>query len=209
MVDEPGRQDSDTAFLSEDAPAHPDRRRNARHLTILRVGKLASSETQELCLIRNISAGGIMAHVYLPHQVGERIMVELKGGHRLPATVRWVRPGHIGAQFDTPVDIEAVLAADPAEPGTRPRAPRLEIMRRARISVRDTMADAVVRDFSQGGARIETEEAIAAGETIFITIDGFDTKRAIVRWARGNDHGLEFTQTIKLQDFMTGLQNAQ
>jgi hypothetical protein len=208
MVDQSGHYDVDVFSVPEETSLPPERRIARRHLTILRVGKLVSDTSQELCLIRNISAGGIMAHVYRSHHVGERILIELKGGHRLPGTVRWVRDGHIGAQFDTPINVEQVLAADPVDPGTRPRAPRLDVTRDAQIRVDDAVSGVVVRDISQGGARIEAAQPIAVGETIVITIQGFEAKRAIVRWKRGSNYGLEFPQTIKLQDFMTGLQKA-
>ena len=50
--------------FSREAPPPPrERRRQARHLTILKVGTLIVDGGRELCLIRNISAGGLMAHV--------------------------------------------------------------------------------------------------------------------------------------------------
>src|SRR5579875_2929966 len=66
------------------APRPPDRRRDTRHLTILRVGALIGTEGRELCLIRNISAGGLMAHVYSRHENGERVAIELKGNQQTP-----------------------------------------------------------------------------------------------------------------------------
>lgn len=206
MVDDSDHYDTDAFSLSIETPSLPERREGQRHLTILRVGKLVSGETQELCLIRNISAGGLMAHVYLPHDIGQHIVVELKGGHQLAATVRWAKDGHIGAEFETRINVEQVLAADPVDPGTRPRAPRLDITRDARIRVRDVVGKALIRDISQGGARIETRQEIPLGETIVITINGFEAKQAVVRWTGDDQYGLEFPQTISLHDFMTGLQ---
>ena len=207
MVDDSERYDTEAFSLSVETPSPPDRRGARRHLTILRVGKLVSGESQELCLIRNISAGGIMAHVYLPHEEGERIVVEMKGGHQLSGTIRWVKDDHIGAQFDTPINVEQVLAADPVAPGTRPRAPRLDITRDARIRVRDVVGKARILHLSQGGARLETGQAIPIGETIIVTIQGFEPRQAIVRWVNDEQYGLEFPQTISLHEFMSGLQN--
>ncbi len=53
----------ETTFSFSSAAPQPDRRRQTRHLTILRVGTLIIEGRRELCLIRNISAGGLMAHV--------------------------------------------------------------------------------------------------------------------------------------------------
>ena len=49
--------------LAAATPPPPERRRGQRHLTILRVGALTIDGTRELCLVRNISAGGVMALV--------------------------------------------------------------------------------------------------------------------------------------------------
>jgi len=53
-----------TFSFSTRAPQPPERRRDTRHITILRVGTILVDGRRELCLIRNISAGGLMAHVY-------------------------------------------------------------------------------------------------------------------------------------------------
>src|SRR4051812_28657856 len=72
------RHEETTFSFSEKPPQPPERRSAARHLTILRVGALVGPHGRELCLVRNISAGGLMAHVYSNHRMGERVAVELK-----------------------------------------------------------------------------------------------------------------------------------
>ena len=75
--------------FSPRAPQPPERRRETRHLTILRVGALIGPNGRELCLIRNISAGGLMAHVYSHHSTGGRVAVELKSNQAVPGEVRF------------------------------------------------------------------------------------------------------------------------
>src|SRR4051812_22549939 len=86
----------DTSFsFSKLAPSPPaDRRDNARHLKILRVGTLIIGDHRELCLIRNISAGGLMAHVYSNLTVGQEISVSLKSAQLLTGTVAWLKDGN-------------------------------------------------------------------------------------------------------------------
>src|SRR3954470_21149275 len=101
----------ETVFsFSKLAPQPPERRRDARHLTILRVGALIGPQGRELCLIRNISAGGLMAHVYSPHADGERVAVELKGNQQTPGKVAWVSDSNIGIAFDEPIAAAAAAA---------------------------------------------------------------------------------------------------
>jgi hypothetical protein len=49
--------------LSDDMPAPPERRQSYRNLSVLRTAILRTSCGEELCLVRNISAGGLMAPV--------------------------------------------------------------------------------------------------------------------------------------------------
>ena len=81
------RHEETTFSFSAEAPPPPDRRRDARHLTILRVGALVGTAGRELCLIRNISGGGIMAHVYCRHVPGEKVSIELKSEEPIEGTI--------------------------------------------------------------------------------------------------------------------------
>ena len=64
--------------LSASPPASPDRRTGERHLSLLRVGALVIGDRRELCLIRNISAGGMMIRPYSTVAVGTRVSVEVR-----------------------------------------------------------------------------------------------------------------------------------
>src|SRR3712207_2902356 len=104
----------ETTFSFSTSAPQPDRRRHGRHLTILRVGALIIGGRRELCLIRNISAGGLMAHVYSAMQVGQRLAVELKGDQAVAGEVAWVEDANIGITFDEPIDVEEILAIQAA-----------------------------------------------------------------------------------------------
>jgi len=75
--------------LSSDAPAQPDRRQGERYVSLLRVGALITNGRRELCLIRNISAGGMMIRPYSTVAAGARVSVELKHGESLTGTAQW------------------------------------------------------------------------------------------------------------------------
>src|SRR5262249_45077328 len=46
--------------IAATAPTQPDRRESERYLSLLRVGSIEVGGQRELCLIRNVSAGGMM-----------------------------------------------------------------------------------------------------------------------------------------------------
>src|SRR5688572_2342545 len=119
----------ETGFsLSDEVPTPPERRDQERYVTILRVGVLVIDGRRELCLIRNISAGGLMAHVYSPVEPGQRVTVELKTNQQIDGRINWVRSADAGIAFDLPVDITQLLSNPPVlKNGWRPRAPRVEV----------------------------------------------------------------------------------
>ncbi len=56
--------------LAASAPTQPDRRGGERYVRLLRVGAIVIEDRRELCLIRNVSAGGMMIRAYSNIGVG-------------------------------------------------------------------------------------------------------------------------------------------
>ena len=94
--------------LSEAPPAPaPDvnRREGERHMTLYRVGSLLVGQRRELCLIKNISAGGMMIRLYCSIAEGTAVTVELKSGHPISGKISWTRDHQAGVTFDQPIDV--------------------------------------------------------------------------------------------------------
>ena len=117
--------------LAATAPGRPDRRSSERYLSLLRVGAIEIAGCRELCLIRNISVGGMMIRAYSKITAGTRLSVELKQGDPVAGVVQWVEDDLTGVAFDVPIDVVGLLAST-AE-GPRPRLPRIEITCTARV----------------------------------------------------------------------------
>ena len=73
--------------LSAAAPSPANRRKEERHLTLYRVGSIIIGGRRELCLIKNISAGGMMIRAYCDVACDVRVSVELKSGHPVEGAV--------------------------------------------------------------------------------------------------------------------------
>lgn len=174
----------------------PERRGAHRFLTVLRVGKLMSGQSQQLCLIRNISAGGLMAHVYAPTQVGERVEIELKADQPLTGEIVWLRDDHIGVRFDGEIEVQSILTGRSTADGRKPRAPRIEVSGRARLKINNFYYRVELRDLSQGGVRVELDDPPRVGDDAVITIEGMEQMSAIVRWAQDGEVGLSFIKPI-------------
>jgi len=192
--------------FSRAVPAPSERRSSARHIKILRVGTLVVDGRRELCLIRNISAGGLMAHVCGALTPGQPVMVELKTNQAVAGRVVWTREGNAGIQFDVAMEV-AELLANPRvmDNGWRPRTPRVEIDRMAtlRAGARTTWVHA--RDISQSGVKVETGQDPAAGEEVVLTLEGFRPVHGVVRWAAGGRCGIAFNQLIPFGELIDWL----
>jgi len=200
----------ETIFSFSEKPPRPiERRQRTRHLTILRVGVLIGPAGRELCLIRNISAGGLMAHVYSCHVPGEAVAVELRTDEPVPGRTLWADESNIGIQFDAPIDVEAMLAGNnPLENGWQQRMPRVEIDRLATVRAGARLYGVNTCDISQGGVKIETDEPLAAGEEVVITMDRFRPVAGLVRWSQEGLSGIAFNQVIPFRELMGWLRPA-
>lgn len=109
--------------MSGDPPPQGDRRSDERHLTLFRVGTIILGDKRELCLVKNISAGGALIRAYCRLEPDMVIHVELKQEQPVCGKVTWVRGTDAGITFDERVDIIDLLKA--SGDGPRPRMPRI------------------------------------------------------------------------------------
>jgi hypothetical protein len=189
--------------FSTQAPGPPERRTQERHVKILRVGVLVVDGRRELCLIRNISAGGLMAHVYSPVKQDQRVVVELKTHESIQGRVAWTRDSNAGIAFDAPVDIETLLANPVTlDNGWRARSPRIEVDRVATLRIDGVPHQARIRDISQSGAKIETEAQLVIDGDVVITPEGFRPIGAVARWQESERAGIVFNEVIRLNELI-------
>lgn len=203
-----GAAEQTTFSLSNLAPNPPERRRQPRHITILRVGTIIIDGRLELCLIRNISAGGLMAHIYSVVAEGQPVAVELKSNHRITGTVSWVQGSNVGIRFDEPVDVEDLLASQGTmDNGWRPRLPRVEVDRLATVRVGSRVYGVSTRDISQGGVKIETDAPFEEGADVVFTPDKFRPIQGVVRWYSEGLCGIAFNQVLPFKELIDWLRS--
>lgn len=190
--------------LSELAPKPPNRREDQRHLTLLRVGTMVVDGTRELCLIKNISAGGMMLRVYRTLTVDQKLELELKTGEPLAGTVSWVRDQSVGFVFDVPVDVLAILASNME--GPRPRMPRMEAESFVQVRAGASLFRGRSCDISQGGVKIRTAQAFAVGAEVVVLLPRLAPQPAVVRWIDDGCAGMTFNRLLPLPTLIAWLQ---
>lgn len=186
-----------TLYSLADAPPEADERRDGdRHLTLFRVGAMMIGERRELCLIKNISAGGMRIRAYCMLEVGTRLSVELKCGEPVEGTARWVDGDSVGIAFDHPIDVIDLLSS--SMDGPRPRMPRVAIDCAALIREGATTRRIHARDISQGGLKLLCEAPLPKGAEVVVTLPGLEPLPGVVRWQEGEAFGITFNRVLPL-----------
>jgi hypothetical protein len=176
-----------------------ERRHGRRHVTVLRVGKVVREHGDEICVIRNISAGGVMAQLYSPAKLGEKVIIEFKSGRRLAGDIRWVRGQDAGVQFEDEIDIVRFLAGeDDIAGGFGPRAPRLGVGMPAVMRCGVRVHPVTVCDISQGGLKFRAIESTAEGQKLVFRIAGLPPLAGTVRWRDPLYAGISFDTPLAL-----------
>jgi hypothetical protein len=195
--------------LGDAAPAapagEPERRTGERHLSLLRVGSLKIGERGELCLIKNISSGGMLIRAYCPVPVGKRLSVELKQGQPIAGVARWVRGGFAGIEFDEPIDVLELLSLT-AE-GPRPRMPRVEVSSIGSIREGAVAHRCKAINISQGGLKLESRASLDVGARVTLSLFGLQPCTGSVRWRDGDCYGITFDRLLPLPALVSWLQD--
>ncbi|GAA4758384.1 hypothetical protein GCM10023264_28370 [Sphingomonas daechungensis] len=189
--------------LSDHAPDPVERRDGERYLTLFRVGSLMIGDRRELCLIRNISAGGMMIRPYCKLTIGDGVSVELKRGEQIHGTINWVRDETAGIAFDERIDVVELLAS--SMDGPRPRMPRVEVRCIASVRHGASVFGMRAHDVSQGGMKVESNSDIPVGAQVLVTLPGLPSRDAVVRWKEGRAYGITFRRLIALSELVEWL----
>lgn len=193
--------------LAPVAPSRPERRSSERFLSLLRVGAMLVDGRRGLCLIRNISAGGMMIRAYSPISVGTPLEIELKQGDPVSGVVQWVEDGLTGVTFDAPIDVLSLLA--PPGDGPRPRLPRIEVECTAWVRQESEVIRTRAENISQGGIRLESPVPLVVGGDVVITLPGLTPAAGVVKWRDGDAYGVAFNRALVLSELVQWLKDQQ
>jgi len=193
--------------LSATAPECPDRRSDERYVSLLRVGALTLDGRRELCLIRNVSAGGMMIRPYSPIAAGTQLTVELKQGDSVSGVVQWSDKGLVGITFDEPIDVLALLNAPGGRP--RPRMPRIELNCTATLRHEKTVFRTTVANISQGGICVHSPVDLEVACDVIVSLTGLHSAAGVVKWRDGDYYGIGFNRVYPVDELMAFLQGQQ
>lgn len=177
-----------------------DRRKEGRHVALLRVGVLHLRGHRDLCIVKNISANGLSARAYRQVRVGDEVHIEFKSGEILSGRVVWARDWNLGITFPDPIDFEAVLASRwVTEVQRRRNLPRIPISCNGRLRSRSRQMDVTLQDISQGGARFRIGASpLALGEAV-LSLPDLPPMAGVIRWIVDRQVGLSFNECLSFE----------
>ena len=197
-----------TLYSLSDAPPRPgDRREGERHLTLFRVGSIMIGDRRELCLIKNISAGGMMIRAYCHIAIGSALSIELKSGQPVTGSASWANDHNVGVAFDSPIDVIEILSA--SADGPRPRMPRVEVACIATLRDGANIYRLPVCDVSQGGLKVKGEPLLEHGCDLSVSLPGLPPQPAALRWRADGHLGISFNRLIPLAELVGWLQGVR
>jgi hypothetical protein len=182
--------------------AGPERRREKRRAVLRRVALLHSAGLNDICVVRNMSAGGLSARVFTRLAIGEPVQVELRRGELLRGSVVWGRELDVGISLAERLRVDAVLACRWAtEIGRARNLPRTRATCEGRIETASGHWDATLRDISPAGAKLKTEAAVEQAGDVILRLPGLPPVAGVVRWTSGGEVGLSFHEHIPSETF--------
>ena len=191
------------------AEAEADRREGSRHLSVLRVGRVEWDGRDQLCVVRNISVGGLMFECLHPPVIGQQLVVELRSDKKMPGLVRWVRGSQAGIEFTGLVNVEQMLREERSSLlRIRPRQPRFVRRGLVRLIGEGEPVQADIVDVAIGGLSCRPEAPLRRGEPTVVAMDGVGATNAEVRWVRGDVAGIRFEKPLPWRAFQLWLDQA-
>jgi len=192
--------ESTTFSLSTAVPRPSERRVDERLIAMLRVAKLTdASGRDQLIRVRNVSAGGLMAEIGHPVEVGQTVNIELSS-QNIPSTVVWIREGTAGFKFEQNIDLGELLAGRKQRHGFRPRPPRLEVNCKGNVKLESSYYTVDVHDISLGGMKVEPIEEYCLGKKVVVVVESLRPVRGEVRWFSDRKAGIVFDQPLKFEE---------
>jgi len=184
----------------------PDRRRQNRHIAMLRLAKIKAEFGEGWGFIKNLSATGMMVEVHSGFDLGNRISATLNEEQELSGIVRWREQSRAGVEFSEPIDVAKVLAKpDHIKSGRIPRLPRIEMQHPVNLYHGSQIIPANICDISPAGICVRTDYCFEVGKSLKLSVPELQDIQGTVRWQSGDRVGIVFSQRLPLDDMMIWL----
>jgi hypothetical protein len=179
-------------------PPIQDQRGGKRFTLVLRAAKLVAPGGEFLCVLRDVSEGGVKLRLFHTLPTARPLEIELGNGLRHAVEPVWQRGDTAGFRFVRgPVMLTELLGM--AGPFPR-RGVRLRAKLPVTVSGLDGTHAATLRDISLDGARIDCALPHPLAARLVIQSSRLPAIPGRVRWRSGAAHGLAFERHFALDE---------
>lgn len=186
------------AALDSYADNRGNRRNSSRVTLLIRPGKLIADGREFLCIVRDISEGGVKIRLFHPLPECRALHIEFDNGERHALQLVWQSGDMVGGSFGEDIDVKRLIAA---QAGSYPRRqPRLRVEHAAMLYSGALRTPITLHDISPQGASIECSGWLMIDELVRIESAALPKLYAKVRWRRSSNYGLVFEQTFGLEE---------
>lgn len=176
----------------------PDRRSDARFLTVYRLVKVHRAGDEGLGRCRNISDGGARLELHMELCLGDRISIAFSPLDTVSGRIVWIMGNDYGIKFDEPIDCLSLLGHTRDQ--AAPRAPRLTTNLPARIAYDGGTCRSVVSDLSVRGMKIASTQEFHPGLRVRVILNGGRESEGVVRWSRDNIAGVMLLDPFSVEE---------
>lgn len=182
-------------------PGESDRRDAGRTTLLYRPAVFEAADLTGLCLVRNVSATGLMGKVFTSLAVGTPIVIRFSPRANLAGVVVWSREGQVGLRFNEEIEVADLLAemALRKADGQIARAPRLALHFDGEMTLNGRAQWFEAHDISQYGIKLAAPN-LREGDEVLLRIEGLELRKAVVRWTRRGTVGMRFMRPLALDD---------
>lgn len=178
--------------------ARQDQRAEPRFTALIRSAKLVCGQGEFVCIVRNVSASGVLLKFFHQAPRDAAMALVLQNGEMLELEPVRDLGMEASFRFSQATSIERLIREDAQYPR---RLLRLNLAIPLSLRTLAGVTPAITRNMSQQGCCLDTEAPLALAQSAMIDSPYLPCIRAKVRWRRGGACGLVFEDTFSLKDF--------
>jgi hypothetical protein len=179
-----------------------ERRAQERSAIVFRPALIEVGSTACFCLVRNLSASGLMGQVYTHFWENMPVTVHFHSDKAVTGVLLWSKDGKIGVRFDETIDVSKTieLMGQPTIEGKINRGPRVPIHCEGDWFMDNRVDPVQLQDISQNGVKVITAAPVWLGDEGMLRIRGLEPRKAVARWIQNDIVGLQFTRPLGFQE---------